>query len=307
MRMKPLLAVAALAVAIAGCTAAPQTLVSSVTQTTPSGLPPRVQLDVQGLAQAEVTASTLTLDPKPLFRMDAGTFAKLLSYVVTKNTPLPEGAQDLKWLYNFGGVYYNVVTNESWASHRLYRLAMQPEAMLDLLSASFLSDNEPSVTGTLEILADGSLAVTHPQNEAFDGWESNSPLLKLTSDAPAALRLVAAPNYTWMAVTETKEFTRATRRHHLEVALILTSNSGKPLLGLTMDALDLHDVSYALAGSKSTQGVDPENRFVTLKELGEGRYTLGIDLFTDADDVDLQAVTIDLSLRNAPQFRDVEY
>lgn len=309
MPLKPLLTALALTLAVAGCSTLPPSAGIDRAQTAPAVASPRVTLDVQGLAKATITASTLTQDPEEFFWIPNDTLHALLAYLVEKDAPLPADAKDLTWLEHVSsGTPYRIVGSETEATHRLYRLPMLSEAKLALLKASFPNGSEPNVEAPLKLLPDGSLAILNPQPEALN----SVPVLTLAEDAPEALCFVKK-EYPWIAngyevlPTWTWDGEGVVRRARLELALNLETNSGNPLLGLKKEAFELLDVRYTPANSNDSTAVYESERFVTLKELGEGRYTLSIDLLIPAGVPDLQEVSVELSLRNVPQFRDVEY
>lgn len=305
MRMKPLLAVAALAVAIAGCTAPPQTHVTSVTQTTPSGVPPRVTLDVQGLGKAEVKASRLTDGPEQIFTTSLwtifdGNYVGAPYFIVPKGAPAPVGGTWPDRLKANG----DPATSYTWTSgddytHTLYNIdssAWNPS----WLKARFEGEGY-AADGVIESRY-GNLSITHTLGDAKG--KNLKPLLTLSPEAPAELVFASWDGddvipFTTLDMGDLEDDEVETiSSYRLELDFSVTSQDDKPLDGLTTANFNVRKLEIA-PGQHDTDW--PTH---TLKARGNGQYTLQVDFRYP---VRPETVSVDLALRNTPFVRDVEY
>lgn len=318
MRVKSLLALAAAAVTVAGCSIPPSSQSIDRSTGVQAFATQSVKLSVQGLAQGDLSASRLTLDPKAYFVIPAPYVKNLLGSLITRSESAPAGGQSLAWLSGRGTDFFRVY-REAEATHALYRLAVTPEEIRNYVTAFlWYSEDQPPRQASLDVLPGSVLAIQLTEAEASGDWWEYWPLLKISNTAPASFRLVLSENgEEFYVTTESWEFTHPRRRLHLDSDLVLTTNDGKPLSGITAEALALRELSLRKQGESEPHGIPLEDLSVTLSEQGNGRYTVGIDIYLDPRHLDdlqlpdgrlgLQEVAIELELGNVPQFREVEF
>lgn len=306
MHLKPLLAIAAMSMAIAGCTAPPQTLVTQVTQTTPSGVPPRVMLDVQGLGKAEVKASRLTDLPEQLFITDLYTIFEdngvgQAFFIVPKGTPAPESAST-----NFGWLKANgdPATSYDWTSasdythtyHNITSASRNPA----WLKARFEGEGY-AADGVIES-RDGELHITHALGDATG--KNLKPVLTLRPEAPTELVFATWIGNTMYPLAGVAMGSMATSAYgsytsyQLELDLSVTSQDDVPLDGLNRENFKLRN----LEATPNLYG--GERPTLALEARGNGQYTVRVGFWHATRP---ETVSIDLALRNTPFVRDVEY
>jgi|GEM_PF-6015752 len=306
MRMKPLLAVAALAVAIAGCTAPPQTPVADQAQLTLSEQAPRVTLDVQGLGKAEVKASRLTDGPEQVFVTSLWTLFDGNSvgephFIVPKGAPAPVGATSYSDRLNANG---DPATSYTWTegneyTHTLYyveRSAWNPS----WLKVRFEGEGY-AADGVIES-RNGNLFITHTLGNAKG--RNLKPLLTLSPEAPAELVFATWDGddvipFTTLDMGELADDEVGTlHSYRLELDFSVTSQDDKPLDGLTTAHFNVRKLEIA------PDEYDTDRPTHALKARGNGQYTLHVDFRYP---VRPETVSVDLALRNTPFVRDVEY
>jgi hypothetical protein len=301
--MKPMLAIAALAVALAGCSTPPAGTLAPQAATPAAS--PRVQLDVQSLGKGTITASRLTTEAGQVFEIDRPSVTNYVVFIVPKDTILPEGARIVRYLNdaNGDGVYPgDEVTYEEPAdyTHFVYRFDRLRDDEIAWMQVSFKAEGYEAdglVTSSYyDIIA------THRFGEEAD--RNAMPFLRFAPDAPATLHF-AGTNYetdafeTYETLNVDAEAVYDTyKTHRFELDLSLTTQDDKPLLGLTKENIDLRH--FVLSPFDWHSG-HPQ---LELANLGDGNYTLGIDFRHQAVPT---AVEVALRLRNTPMIRDVEY
>jgi hypothetical protein len=308
MRMKPLLAVAALAVAIAGCTA-PQTQVSSVTQTTPKGFAPRVTLDVQGVGKAEVKASRITNGPEQVFvialpKLFAGNGVATTVFFMPKGSPHPAGASQSNDWYKANGdpatSYTWTTSDDEEATHRLN--AVETSAYNRSWFQARFEGEGYAAEGVIASSYDEFITITHTLGDAR-GWNLK-PLLTFSPAAPAGLAMVAwgnqglIPQAALAMAHMAEDKYKTINSYQLELDFSVTSQDAMPLDGLTKDHFKLR----SLETTPYHEGTALPT--FALEARGNGQYTVRVG-FRHA--VRPETVSVDLALRDIPFVHDVEY
>ncbi len=307
MRMKPLLAIATLAVAIAGCSVSPQTHVidPALVSSRPA---PRVTLDVQGLGTGTISSTRLKTDVGATFEIDRASVSYNVVHIVPRGTELPAGASIERYLNdaNGDGVYPadEVYHDEEPAdyTHFVYRFGSLRDDEIAWMQVSFKAEGYEA--DGLVSSSEHDIIATHRFGEG-EASRNATPFLRFAPDAPATLR------FAWMNWTTESFETQSTLdvdaqatydtydTHRFELDLSLTTQDGKPMLGITKDHIDLQ--RFAL---KSDSWWEEANPVLGLEERGNGAYTIGIDFQQSAVPT---SIDVALSLKNVPMIRDVEY
>jgi hypothetical protein len=312
MRMKPLLAIAAiaaLAVAIAGC-APPQSQVPSVTQTTPKGFDPRVTLDVQGVGKAEVKASRITHGPEQVFvialpKLFAGNGVATTVFFMPKGSPHPAGASQGNDWYKANGdpatSYTWTTSDDDEATHRLNTVETWAYNR-SWFQARFEGEGY-AADGVIASSYDEFITITHPLGDA-KGWNLK-PRLTFSPAAPAGLAMVSWDNqgdlipHAALAMAHMAEDKyKIINSYQLELDFSVTSQDDMPLDGLTKDHFKLRSLEttpYHEGTARPT---------FELEARGKGQYTVRVG-FRHA--FRPETVSVDLALRDIPFVHDVEY
>lgn len=316
MRMKPLLAIAALSLALSACTAPPQASGTGGSQEARgSGLAPGVALEVQGLARGTITASTLTLNAEHAFLMEGPSFERMVGHFDAHDAATPSGAVDVTRVAPVGPETFPYMFHPS-GDNMLYRFVPLRAQDMAMVRAHFVKDDRSTVEATIKRLPGGAVVFVNPQPEGFSGWRNYPPVLKFASEAPATLRYIPSITMPRGAIAYAvdnqlngRDFEMGLRNvHRLDLTFTLTTMSGQPLLGITQDFLHVaHLSTFTAAGPDSEREVSEDDRILSLTELGEGRYKLTFDLYADVNASAPASVKVELELRNAPLIRDVEY
>ena len=307
MRLKPILAIAALAVAIAGCSTSPQAGIIAP-QTAPAATTPRVQLDLQGVGKGTISASRLNLDTGEIFEIDRSDLSYVVVYIVPKGTELPEDASIVYYLNdaNGDGVYPEAEVSDDEPedgayTHVVYRFDDLRDAEIAWMQVRFEAEGY-AAGGTVASSGSKFLAM-HRFGEA-EASRNAMPFLSFAPGAPATLRF-AVENWDTDALelVETLDvdyelYYDTITTHRLELDLSLTTQDDKPLLGLKRENVDL--LRFDVFPDHGNSG-EPQ---LDLAHRGNGIYTLGFDFRHDAVPT---TVDVALSLRNTPMIRDVEY
>lgn len=304
MRMKPLLAIAALAVSLAGCTPPPAS--TSAPQSAQSTVPPRVQLDLQGLGKGSISTSRFIPQAGQLFSLDPGYLYQRLAFIVPKDSASPSGARIAYYLddANRDGLYPAEEVHQEEPevyTHLVYRFERPHPEHAAWLQASF-EGTEYTADGDLAMFQGGELLIAAHRFGAEANREV-TPVLRLAPDAPATLRLAWKNAESGAFEThEALSFQPGTYESgdsdRLELDLRLTTGDDKPLLGLTKAYIDLlrFEVSPPFYGAPI--------RFLALTPHDDGNYTLGIDILHRES---VAGIDVSLSLKTPPVIRDVEY
>lgn len=307
MRMKPLLAVAALAVAIAGC-APPQSQVTAVTQTTPKGFAPRVTLDVQGVGKAEVKASRIANGLEQVFLIDipklfAGNGVATTVFLMPKGSPLPAGASQSNDWYKANDdpatSYTWIPSGDAEATHRLN--AVETSAYDPSWFQARFEGEGYAADGVIARSYTGFITITHTLGDA-KGWNLK-PLLTFSPSAPDGLAIVSfgerlIPHAALAMAHMAEDQYTITNSYQLELDFSVTSQDDIPLDGLTKDHFKLRSFETTPYHEGTAYPT------VALEAHGKGQYTLRVG-FRHA--VRPETVSVDLALRDIPFVHDLEY
>lgn len=304
MRLKPLVAIATLAVALAGCTVPPQTPVTDQTRTAPSALAPRVTLDVQGLVKAELNATRFTDGSERYFEVGLSDIFYQLAFIVPKGAPEPAGVAPYSdWIKTTDNpaAPYVWADSEAESTHVLYSV---DDEQLDDSKAAWLKARFEGegyeADGLVEAFGNGKVRITHAIGDA--AGKSLMPVMMLSPEAPASLvfakfeedAIIPMAGLDLNGVDGVDTF----NTYRLELDLSVKTPDDQPMEGLTKEYFGLRNFET------TPYSHDDYHPTLALEEHGDGQYTLRVGFRQKTRP---GTVTVDIGLRNTPLIRDVEY
>lgn len=297
MKTMPLVAFAALAMAIAGCSLLPPPAPDGASSARIRD--PHVQLQTQGLLSASLTSATFTEIRGQWFTPDDLMF-KLAYCYPANETSIPDGLQgDIYLKYDEAEKAYRFAQRGDGETHRLYQPDSAREEDFAKLTATLQKAEGPELPASLQLAANGEYWIAHPDFEAY------TLTLSLPEDEEA-LRLLhvrgTPPERFYAFVTRGTYAGTPGVMGRLRAEIAIKDAKGTPLMGLTQE-----NVSFGLSRKQGGKKfLIPSKEFtLTLRELEGGNYELIAEVPEQANPLP-EAYVIDLEIRNAPVIVDVE-
>ncbi len=297
MRKKPLLAIAVLTAALAGCTAVPQVpatdLHASSTQ--------HVALRTQGLLSASLSSTTVAFSQG--YEITSQRLNEHLGHLVSLDTQPPADAVGVTLIKHEAataeeGERWIHVSSESEATHRFYRFANLREADYADLTFERLNTESPAIVVSPTRDASGLISIPFLESTDYAARmrtreEGTLRAFRSIPGTPASYEITANGYFIpWSAF----------RKARLATEVTLKDAKGDPLLGLKADNFL---VDILVKDGQGEYAVAQNKRTIVVKELQAGKYQLDVMLtelyFTPS------AYVLDLTIQNQPLIHDAEY
>jgi hypothetical protein len=297
MRKKPLLAIAVLTAALAGCTAVPQV------PATDRHAPPsqNVALRTQGLLSASLGSSTVVFSQG--YEITSQVLNEHLGHLVPLSTEPPADAVGITLVKHEAataehGERWIPVSSESEATDRFYRFANLREADYAELTFERLRTGSSATVVSPTRDASGLIRIPFPESADYAARlrtreEGTLRAFRPLSGEPAAYEIKADGYFIpWSAF----------RNARLATEVSLKDAKGDPLLGLKAENFL---VGILLKDGEGEYAVAQNKRAIIVKELQAGKYQLDVTLlelyFTPS------AYVLDLTIQNQPLIHDAQY
>lgn len=303
MRKTVPLAIAALAVALAGCTGVPSAPEINSSLSAPQTAN-SVTFHTLGLLSGKLDSAKAEKGQSGRL-VSAAVLNDALGHIVPSNSVVPTGATLVTFLkHPLEGDHYIAVGAAEDATHLLYRFDSLRQEDLDALSVTLGEiPSSSEVPATIRRGKDGKVRIAYP-DPGKDYWAFAkvpeggslrfiSPLNLGENEPDAYMAWMDSRQISWTLFHE----------YRVTADVTLKDAKGAPLSGLKRENFDF-DMTVTMSGTPTPAKYLDMTLDVTETQAGKYRFTADLMSYTMSAP---SAYSITLGIRNAPLVHDVEY